>query len=232
MITATLRQSSIQVVEWVFRIRYYGYTENGKPHCIRSTYIFQGISPRAPFLPCTSVLQICIALSALSIHGVRWPHRECTGEGAEELRRRRRWFPDSDAALRSQSCRFSTSYRRLAQSQKQVSSLKSPFRRRRMEHEVDGWIAQLSQCKQLSEADVKMLCDRVRISPSTIIQTTVSWSPPLFLFPVFCFQAREILMEESNVQPVRCPVTVCGDIHGQFVRSTLAPLQAFGSSPR
>ena len=30
-------------------------------------------------------------------------------------------------------------------------------------------------------------------------------------------QAREILMEESNVQPVRCPVTVCGDIHGQFV---------------
>ncbi|PIL35416.1 hypothetical protein GSI_02143 [Ganoderma sinense ZZ0214-1] len=57
-----------------------------------------------------------------------------------------------------------------------------------MEHEVDGWIAQLSQCKQLSEADVKRLCDKT----------------------------REILMEESNVQPVRCPVTVCGDIHGQF----------------
>ena len=29
-------------------------------------------------------------------------------------------------------------------------------------------------------------------------------------------QAREILIQESNVQPVSCPVTVCGDIHGQF----------------
>ena len=27
---------------------------------------------------------------------------------------------------------------------------------------------------------------------------------------------REILKEESNVQPVRSPVTVCGDIHGQW----------------
>jgi len=30
-------------------------------------------------------------------------------------------------------------------------------------------------------------------------------------------KAREILQEESNCQPVRCPVTVCGDIHGQFL---------------
>jgi serine/threonine-protein phosphatase 2A catalytic subunit len=29
-------------------------------------------------------------------------------------------------------------------------------------------------------------------------------------------QAREILIAESNVQPVSLPVTVCGDIHGQF----------------
>jgi len=54
--------------------------------------------------------------------------------------------------------------------------------------DVEGWIQHLMQCKQLPEADVKRLCEK----------------------------AREILMEESNVQPVRCPVTVCGDIHGQF----------------
>ncbi|KAI5059126.1 hypothetical protein GOP47_0025445 [Adiantum capillus-veneris] len=33
---------------------------------------------------------------------------------------------------------------------------------------------------------------------------------------VLCDQARAILAEEWNVQPVKCPVTVCGDIHGQF----------------
>ena len=29
-------------------------------------------------------------------------------------------------------------------------------------------------------------------------------------------QAKEILARESNVQDVQCPVTICGDIHGQF----------------
>lgn len=32
----------------------------------------------------------------------------------------------------------------------------------------------------------------------------------------FVLQAKEILTKESNVQEVRCPVTVCGDVHGQF----------------
>ncbi|RRT72793.1 hypothetical protein B296_00034147 [Ensete ventricosum] len=54
--------------------------------------------------------------------------------------------------------------------------------------DLDRQIEQLRECKFLSEAEVKALCD----------------------------QARAILVEEWNVQPVKCPVTVCGDIHGQF----------------
>lgn len=54
--------------------------------------------------------------------------------------------------------------------------------------EIDNWIDIAKQCKYLPENDLKKLCDIV----------------------------SEILLEESNVQPVSTPVTVCGDIHGQF----------------
>ena len=38
-----------------------------------------------------------------------------------------------------------------------------------------------------------------------------------FLHPTYLFrQVKELLLEESNVQPVQSPVTICGDIHGQF----------------
>ena len=29
-------------------------------------------------------------------------------------------------------------------------------------------------------------------------------------------QAREVFVNEGNVQPVDAPVTICGDVHGQF----------------
>lgn len=50
------------------------------------------------------------------------------------------------------------------------------------------WLEAARQCKYLPEADIKRLCEIV----------------------------KEFLMEESNIQPVQTPVTVCGDIHGQF----------------
>jgi len=54
--------------------------------------------------------------------------------------------------------------------------------------DLDQWIEIAKNCKYLPENDLKKLCD------------------------IVC----DYLMEESNVQPVSSPVTVCGDIHGQF----------------
>ena len=54
--------------------------------------------------------------------------------------------------------------------------------------DFDRWIEQLKECKPLEECQVKVLCEK----------------------------AKEILNAEPNVQPVSAPVTVCGDIHGQF----------------
>ncbi|EGR30217.1 ser thr protein phosphatase family protein, putative [Ichthyophthirius multifiliis] len=33
---------------------------------------------------------------------------------------------------------------------------------------------------------------------------------------IICEKVKELLVEESNVQPIDAPVNVCGDIHGQF----------------
>ena len=53
---------------------------------------------------------------------------------------------------------------------------------------VDAWLEKLYRCEILSEEDVRSLCRK----------------------------AKEIFLSESNVQSVSTPVTICGDIHGQF----------------
>ena len=65
---------------------------------------------------------------------------------------------------------------------------------------LDGWIEGLMSCKQLSEQDVQRLCDKVCLfkefgdfSINKSVMANMSTR-----------QAREILQEESNVQPVVC----------------------------
>ncbi|KAL5596720.1 hypothetical protein BROUX41_006588 [Berkeleyomyces rouxiae] len=54
--------------------------------------------------------------------------------------------------------------------------------------DLDLAIEQLRACRPIPESQVRELCDR----------------------------AREILIEEGNVVTVMAPVSICGDIHGQF----------------
>mmetsp|Transcript_26218 Transcript_26218/g.28604 ORF Transcript_26218/g.28604 Transcript_26218/m.28604 type:complete len:302 (-) Transcript_26218:627-1532(-) len=54
--------------------------------------------------------------------------------------------------------------------------------------QLDKWIEQLKNGNCIPELDLKRLCIHV----------------------------KNLLMEESNVQYVKAPVTICGDIHGQF----------------
>ena len=49
----------------------------------------------------------------------------------------------------------------------------------------------------------------------TLLELSFFLKKIFFLF-IILSQAKEILTKESNVQEVRCPVTVCGDVHGQF----------------
>ena len=50
------------------------------------------------------------------------------------------------------------------------------------------WLSDLENEKIIGERSLKLLCEDI----------------------------KEILIEESNVTPVAAPVTICGDVHGQF----------------
>lgn len=55
-------------------------------------------------------------------------------------------------------------------------------------HGLDEWIEKIEVMELLPERDYKNLCEYV----------------------------KELMLEESTVHPVAAPVTICGDIHGQF----------------
>jgi len=64
---------------------------------------------------------------------------------------------------------------------------------------VDGWIDSLMTCKQLSEADVQRLCEKVHKASLELARRVLD----MLQVKTNTFQqAREILQEESNVQPV------------------------------
>jgi len=54
--------------------------------------------------------------------------------------------------------------------------------------DIDKCLETVKDCKILPERDLRLLCEKV----------------------------KELLIEESNCQPVKAPVNICGDIHGQF----------------
>jgi serine/threonine-protein phosphatase PP1-1 len=68
--------------------------------------------------------------------------------------------------------------------------------------ELDEWLDQAKQNKYLPERIMKQLFE----------------------------MCKELLMEESNTQPVSTPVTICGDIHGQFY-DLLQLLRVAGGMP-
>lgn len=74
--------------------------------------------------------------------------------------------------------------------------------------EVDNLISNLYQEKILSENEVKFICDKV--TRYIIIQNFIK-----FLI-VKLKKAKELFIKEENVQMVKAPVTLCGDIHGQY----------------
>lgn len=53
---------------------------------------------------------------------------------------------------------------------------------------IDSLLEKLYKCKLLAEKDVKFICDK----------------------------SKELFILENNIVTVPAPVTICGDIHGQF----------------
>ena len=73
--------------------------------------------------------------------------------------------------------------------------------------EVDEWLGCAFNNQYLPEATMKKLCE---ICKELLMEGKHSK-------PLSCTDPAELMLQlESNIQPVSTPVTVCGDLHGQF----------------
>lgn len=80
----------------------------------------------------------------------------------------------------------------------------------------DEWLQTIRNCQYLAEPDIKKLCDIVKELLVIFINNPGLLSLTQVLQPYFRFRVILHQVEESNIQPISTPVTVCGDIHGQF----------------
>ena len=82
--------------------------------------------------------------------------------------------------------------------------------------DLDKWTEKVRGCEYLAEDELKALCEYVSkprwsclLAPALLATCLPAWGPSreADLLVIF-IQVKEILVEESNVQPVNSPVTV------------------------
>lgn len=80
---------------------------------------------------------------------------------------------------------------------------------------LDEWLEEAKQCHYLPERAMKELCEKVK----EILMEGMARTSRERERECVCGNAvanATSVVAESNIQPVCTPVTVCGDIHGQF----------------
>jgi len=101
--------------------------------------------------------------------------------------------------------------------------------------DIDKWIDIAKECKYLPENDLKVtsssylsyrhakdkqcmpeyVCNICIFIGRLIYYVSQINLDTLLFIQKLCDMVCDLLLEESNIQPVSTPVTVCGDIHGQ-----------------